>query len=64
MMGRFGVKDRYLEGQAAVDFAKRTEMAVVNTYFQKRVTQSDLQDRRQVHTDRLYSMQKKSFQGD
>uniref|UniRef100_A0AAQ6IMB3 Endonuclease/exonuclease/phosphatase domain-containing protein n=1 Tax=Anabas testudineus TaxID=64144 RepID=A0AAQ6IMB3_ANATE len=35
-MGRFGVKERNLEGQMVVDFAKRMEMAVVNTYFQKR----------------------------
>ncbi|KAK2846462.1 hypothetical protein Q5P01_009461 [Channa striata] len=35
-MGRFGVKDRNPEGQMVVDFAKRMEMAVVNTYFQKR----------------------------
>uniref|UniRef100_A0A7N6AN85 Endonuclease/exonuclease/phosphatase domain-containing protein n=1 Tax=Anabas testudineus TaxID=64144 RepID=A0A7N6AN85_ANATE len=34
VMGRFGVKERNLEGQMVVDFAKRMEMAVVNTYFQ------------------------------
>ncbi|KAK3529353.1 hypothetical protein QTP70_029338, partial [Hemibagrus guttatus] len=36
VMGKFGVKERNLEGQMAVDFAKRMDMAVVNTYFQKR----------------------------
>ena len=36
VMGKFGVKDRNLEGQMVVDFAKRMEMAVVNTYFQKK----------------------------
>ncbi|KAK3545313.1 hypothetical protein QTP70_003667 [Hemibagrus guttatus] len=36
VMGKFGVKDRKLEGQMVVDFAKRMDMAVVNTYFQKR----------------------------
>ncbi|KAK3556116.1 hypothetical protein QTP70_005604 [Hemibagrus guttatus] len=36
MMGKFGVKERNLEGQMVVDFAKRMDMAVVNTYFQKR----------------------------
>ncbi|KAK3543276.1 hypothetical protein QTP70_014062, partial [Hemibagrus guttatus] len=36
VMGKFGVKDRNLEGQMVVDFAKRMDMAVVNTYFQKR----------------------------
>ncbi|KAK3544564.1 hypothetical protein QTP86_016980 [Hemibagrus guttatus] len=36
VMGKFGVKDRNLEGQMVVDFAKRLDMAVVNTYFQKR----------------------------
>ncbi|KAK3542081.1 hypothetical protein QTP86_012133 [Hemibagrus guttatus] len=36
VMGKFGVKERNLEGQMIVDFAKRTDMAVVNTYFQKR----------------------------
>ncbi|KAK3520013.1 hypothetical protein QTP70_010846 [Hemibagrus guttatus] len=36
VMGKFGVKDRNLEGQIVVDFAKRMDMAVVNTYFQKR----------------------------
>ncbi|KAK3569029.1 hypothetical protein QTP86_021562 [Hemibagrus guttatus] len=36
VMGKFGVKDRNLEGQMVVDFAKRMDMGVVNTYFQKR----------------------------
>ncbi|KAK3521531.1 hypothetical protein QTP70_009026 [Hemibagrus guttatus] len=36
LMGKFGVKERNLEGQMVVDFAKRMDMAVVNTYFQKR----------------------------
>ncbi|KAK3568690.1 hypothetical protein QTP86_013449 [Hemibagrus guttatus] len=36
VMGKFGVKERNLEGQMLVDFAKRMDMAVVNTYFQKR----------------------------
>ncbi|KAK3505889.1 hypothetical protein QTP70_003761 [Hemibagrus guttatus] len=35
-MGKFGVKERNLDGQTVVDFAKRMDMAVVNTYFQKR----------------------------
>ncbi|MCJ8749464.1 hypothetical protein PDJAM_G00176550 [Pangasius djambal] len=30
------IKERNLEGQMVVDFAKRMDMAVVNTYFQKR----------------------------
>ena len=36
VMGRFGIQDRNTEGQMVVDFAKRVEMAVVNTFFQKR----------------------------
>ncbi|KAK3556710.1 hypothetical protein QTP70_015094, partial [Hemibagrus guttatus] len=36
VMRKFGVKERNLEGQMVVDFAKRMDMAVVNTYFQKR----------------------------
>ncbi|KAK3570020.1 hypothetical protein QTP86_009157 [Hemibagrus guttatus] len=36
VMGKFGVKERNLEGQMVVDFAKRMDMAVVYTYFQKR----------------------------
>ncbi|KAK3553131.1 hypothetical protein QTP86_031709, partial [Hemibagrus guttatus] len=36
LMGKFGVKERNLAGQMVVDFAKRMDMAVVNTYFQKR----------------------------
>ncbi|KAK3509924.1 hypothetical protein QTP70_023172 [Hemibagrus guttatus] len=36
VMGKFGVKERNLEAQMVVDFAKRMDMAVVNTYFQKR----------------------------
>ncbi|MCJ8736026.1 hypothetical protein PDJAM_G00254210 [Pangasius djambal] len=36
VMGKFGVKERNLEGQMVVDFAKRMDMAVVNTYVQKR----------------------------
>ncbi|KAK3528212.1 hypothetical protein QTP86_026675 [Hemibagrus guttatus] len=36
VMGKFGVKERNLEGHMVVDFAKRMDMGVVNTYFQKR----------------------------
>ncbi|KAK3569087.1 hypothetical protein QTP86_022122, partial [Hemibagrus guttatus] len=36
VMVNFGVKERNLEGQMVVDFAKRMDIAVVNTYFQKR----------------------------
>ncbi|KAK3542975.1 hypothetical protein QTP70_008094, partial [Hemibagrus guttatus] len=36
VMGKFGVKERNLEEHMVVDFAKRMDMAVVNTYFQKR----------------------------
>ena len=36
MMGRYGVKERNAEGQMIVDFAKRMDMTVVNTYFKKR----------------------------
>ncbi|KAI5100986.1 hypothetical protein C0J45_9972 [Silurus meridionalis] len=36
MMGRYGLKERNVEGQMVVDFAKRMEMAVVNTYFKKK----------------------------
>ncbi|MCJ8728839.1 hypothetical protein PDJAM_G00009160 [Pangasius djambal] len=36
VMGKVVVKERNLEGQMVVDFAKRMDMAVVNTYFQKR----------------------------
>ncbi|KAK3534127.1 hypothetical protein QTP86_002260 [Hemibagrus guttatus] len=36
VIGKFGVKKKNLEGQLVVDFAKRMDMAVVNTYFQKR----------------------------
>ncbi|KAK3539300.1 hypothetical protein QTP86_034165 [Hemibagrus guttatus] len=36
VMGKFGAKERNLEGQMVVDFAKRMDMAMVNTYFQKR----------------------------
>ncbi|KAK3552006.1 hypothetical protein QTP70_031600, partial [Hemibagrus guttatus] len=36
VMGKFGIKERNLERQMVVDFAKRMDMAVINTYFQKR----------------------------
>ncbi|KAK3534987.1 hypothetical protein QTP70_001939 [Hemibagrus guttatus] len=36
VMGKFGVKERNLEEQMVVDFAKRMGMSVVNTYFEKR----------------------------
>ncbi|KAK3545695.1 hypothetical protein QTP70_011252 [Hemibagrus guttatus] len=36
VMGKFGVKERNLDGQTVMDFAKRMDMAVVDTYFQKR----------------------------
>ncbi|KAF7708370.1 hypothetical protein HF521_017427 [Silurus meridionalis] len=35
VMGRYGFKERNVEGQMRVDFAKRMEMAVVNTNFKK-----------------------------
>ena len=35
VMGRYGIKERNGEGQMVVDFAKRMELAVVNTYFKK-----------------------------
>ncbi|KAE8278217.1 hypothetical protein D5F01_LYC23707 [Larimichthys crocea] len=36
VMGRFGIQERNAEGQMVVDFAKRIEMAVVDTFIQKR----------------------------
>ncbi|KAI5622211.1 hypothetical protein C0J50_18273 [Silurus asotus] len=36
VMGRYGFKERNVKGQIVVDFAKRMEMAVVNTYFKKK----------------------------
>ncbi|KAI5614769.1 hypothetical protein C0J50_3417 [Silurus asotus] len=39
VMGRYGFKERNVEGQMVVDFAKRMEMAVVNTYFKKKEDQ-------------------------
>lgn len=35
VMGRYSVEGRDAEGQVVVDFAKRMDMAVVNTYFTK-----------------------------
>ncbi|KAI5094267.1 hypothetical protein C0J45_15991 [Silurus meridionalis] len=36
VMGTYGLKERNVEGQMVVDFAKSMEMAVVNTYFKKK----------------------------
>ncbi|KAI5626699.1 hypothetical protein C0J50_13659 [Silurus asotus] len=36
MMGWYGLKERNMEGKMVVDFAKRREIAVVNTYFKKK----------------------------
>ncbi|KAI5104761.1 hypothetical protein C0J45_6387 [Silurus meridionalis] len=36
VMGGYGFKERNVEGQMVVDFAKRMEMAVVNTYFKEK----------------------------
>ncbi|KAI5095782.1 hypothetical protein C0J45_14212 [Silurus meridionalis] len=36
VIGRYGFKQRNVEGQMVVDFAKRMEMAVVNTYFRRK----------------------------
>ncbi|KAI5619805.1 hypothetical protein C0J50_20571 [Silurus asotus] len=36
VMGRYGFKERNVEGQMVVDFAKSMEIAVVNTYFKKK----------------------------
>ena len=35
VLGRFDIQDRNVEGQSVVDIAKRMEMDVLNTYFQK-----------------------------
>lgn len=35
-MGRFGIKEKNNKGQMVVNFVKRMEVAVVNTFFQKR----------------------------
>ncbi|KAK3556819.1 hypothetical protein QTP70_021752, partial [Hemibagrus guttatus] len=54
VMGKFGVKERNLEGQMVVDFAKRMDMAVVNTYFQKR------EEHRVTYKSAGWSTQKRS----
>ncbi|KAF7710092.1 hypothetical protein HF521_008964 [Silurus meridionalis] len=36
VMGRYGFKERNVEGQMVVEFARRMELAVVNTYFKKK----------------------------
>ncbi|KAI5087244.1 hypothetical protein C0J45_22643 [Silurus meridionalis] len=36
VMGRYGLKEKNVEGQMVVDFAKRMEMEVMNTYFKKK----------------------------
>lgn len=48
VVGRFGVKDRNLERQM-VDFAKRMEMVVVNTFPKKGGAPGDLREWRQKH---------------
>ncbi|KAL7837360.1 hypothetical protein SRHO_G00270710 [Serrasalmus rhombeus] len=57
VLGMYGVKDRNVEGQMVVDFAKRMEMAVVNTYSQKReehrVTYKS--GGREIELERMYS---------
>ncbi|KAK3537907.1 hypothetical protein QTP70_024570 [Hemibagrus guttatus] len=62
VMGKFGVKERNLEGQMVVDFAKRMDMGVVNTYFQKReehrVTYKSGGRRTQYQTDEDEDVQK------
>ncbi|KAK3530077.1 hypothetical protein QTP86_011723 [Hemibagrus guttatus] len=45
VMGKFGVKERNLEGQMVVDFAKRMDMAVVNTYVAKQKAYDELYTR-------------------
>ncbi|KAI5629253.1 hypothetical protein C0J50_8152, partial [Silurus asotus] len=36
VMSRYGFKERNVEGKMVIDFAKRMEMAVLNTYFKKK----------------------------
>ena len=36
VMGKYGVRERNEEGQRIVDFAKRMDMAVLNTYFKNK----------------------------
>ena len=39
VMGRHSFKERNLEGQMAVNFAKRIHMAMLNTYIRKKEEQ-------------------------
>ena len=39
VMGKHGFKEMNLEGQMVVDFAKRMQMAALNTYFRKKEEQ-------------------------
>ncbi|KAI5104435.1 hypothetical protein C0J45_6061 [Silurus meridionalis] len=36
VMGRYGLKERNVEGQMVVDFAKRIKIVMVNTYFKRK----------------------------
>ncbi|KAI5611134.1 hypothetical protein C0J50_4922, partial [Silurus asotus] len=49
MMGRYGFKEKNVEGRIVVDFAKRMKMAVVNTYFKKKEEHREM--RQQVKID-------------
>ncbi|KAK3568688.1 hypothetical protein QTP86_013448 [Hemibagrus guttatus] len=40
VMSKFGVKERNLEGQMVVNFAKRMDMAVVNTFSEEKLRQA------------------------
>ncbi|KAI5615444.1 hypothetical protein C0J50_0125 [Silurus asotus] len=42
VMGRYGIKERNVEGQMVEDLAKRMEMAVVYTYFKKKENHKEL----------------------
>lgn len=35
LMGRYGVQERDAEGQMIIDFAKRMDIAMVNTHFMR-----------------------------
>ena len=60
IMGRYGVGTRNKEGSMVVDFGKRMDLAIVNTYFKKK---DEHRVKYKKYPSRLRDVQKEELEG-
>ena len=63
IMGRYGAGTRNKEGRMVVDFGKRMDLAIVNTYFKKDEHRVTYKKWRKKYPSRLCDVQKEKLEG-